>query len=159
MQLASIPRLADRYGIGLFAYLGVAVLSALSEWTSFLASLSLVGPIAAAFVGFFFGTLVNFMLSRRFAFRSVRPPCQEFILVVVLSTLAFGANFSAYVVLFAFLGMNILLAKVIGTGFGFSFNYLARQFFIYSWESPFGSISEISRGAFSPSRQRRAPWD
>jgi putative flippase GtrA len=145
VQRAWITKLADRYSIGFFAYLGVAGLSALSEWTSFVASLSLVGPIVAAFVGFFFGTLVNFVLSRQFVFRSVRQSGQELLLVVLLSAFAFSANFLVYIVLFLLFGVKILLAKIIGTGFGFTFNYLARQFFIYSRESPFASMSAILR--------------
>ena len=150
--MAWIFRLVDRYGIGLSAYLVVAVLSAFSEWTSFVASLWLVGPFAAAFVGFFFGTLTNVTLGRRFVFHSVRPLRQELVLFVVLSCVTFSVNFLTYVVLFVFFGINILVAKIIGTGFGFGFNYLGRQFFVYSWESPYASISAISRGAMARDR-------
>jgi putative flippase GtrA len=151
-----LSKLADRYSVGLLAYFGVAAVSALSEWASFLASLSFVGPIAAAFVGFFFGTLVNFFLSRNFVFQSVRPAGQELILVVALSAVAFCVNFMAYVALFAWIGVNILLAKIIGTGCGFAFNYIARQFFIFSNTSPYGPISALSRNMVPSRSQKRS---
>jgi putative flippase GtrA len=143
--LVFITRLVDRYGIGFFVYLGVAIVSALSEWTSFIASLPATGPIAAAVIGFFFGTLVNFVLSHRFAFRSARPVGQEFFLVAIVSGVAFSANFLAYFVLFSYFGVNVLIAKIVGTGCGFSFNYLARQFYVFSLQSPFASISSTFR--------------
>jgi len=137
-------RLLDRYGVGLIAYLCVAIVSAFSEWMSFLACLGLMGPIIAPFVGFFFGTLINFILSGKFVFKSIRPRAYEFFLVFALSGVAFVANFLTYAMLFFYFGLNVLLAKVVGTGSGFLLNYAVRQFCVYSSETFFPSVSTFS---------------
>ncbi len=123
--------LADRYGIGFLLYCGIAIVSALSEWVSFLVALLKVGPNAAAILAFFVATLVNLLLSRR-TFRSMRQPWSEIILIMVMSGIAFALNFLCFVALYYFAGINVLMAKISGTFFGFGFNYIVRQFFIFS---------------------------
>jgi putative flippase GtrA len=124
--------LANRYGIGFAIYCGIAVVSALSEWTSFLVALSEMGPLTAAILAFFIATLINFMLSRWAAFLSVRRLRAEVILVIVMSAVAFAWNFLCFVALYRYAGVNVLAAKVSGTFVGFGFNYFVRQFFIFS---------------------------
>jgi putative flippase GtrA len=126
-----ILSLADRYGIGFFFYCGVAIMSALSEWVSFSVALLKLGPNAAAILAFFVATLVNSLLSRR-TFRSMRQACSEVVLIIMTSGIAFGFNFFCFFALYYFAGINILTAKVSGTFVGFGFNYIVRQFFIFS---------------------------
>ena len=107
-------------------------MSALSEWASFLVALSEMGPNAAAILAFFVATLINLVLSRWAAFLSVRRLCTEVMLVIAMSAIAFASNFLCFVALYRYAGVNVLAAKVSGTFVGFGFNYLVRQFFIFS---------------------------
>jgi len=144
----TVTRLANQYGIGLVVYGGVSVVSALSEWTIFIASLSSAGPVGAALIGFACATGVNFVLSHFVAFRSKRPLLEELVLVATMSSVAFAANFAVFYLLFAMAGLYVLYAKVIGTCAGFAFNYTLRQFFIFSRVSRFPALSKlIDRGA------------
>lgn|SRR5262249_5751499 len=128
----SIIPLANRYGTGFFVYCGVAAVSALSEWVSFLVALSQMGPNAAAISAFFVATMINLLLSRWIAFRSVRRLRTEVMLVIAMSALAFAFNFLCFVALYRYAGVHVLAAKVSGTFVGFGFNYLVRQFCIFS---------------------------
>ena len=119
------------------------VVSALVEWTSFLLTLPWLGPTAAAFVGFLVATGVNFALSRKVAFRSVRSARTELLLVLMMSAAAFAMNFAAFLLLFRFAGLDVFVAKMGGTGFGFTFNYLARQFLVFSRFPRFGTVSAL----------------
>ncbi len=124
--------LANRYGIGFAIYCGIAVVSALSEWASFLVALWEMGPNSAAILAFFVATLINLLLSRWAAFLSVRRLWIEVLLVIAMSAIAFVANFLCFIALYRYAGINVLAAKVSGTFVGFGFNYLVRQFFIFS---------------------------
>jgi putative flippase GtrA len=132
MPLGEILSLINRYGIGFAIYCGIAVVSALSEWASFLAALSAMGPNAAAILAFLVATLINLVLSRWAAFLSVRRLHAEVMLVIAMSAIAFVGNFLCFVALYHYAGVNVLAAKVTGTFVGFGFNYFARQFFIFS---------------------------
>lgn len=145
-SFALLPGMLNTYGIGLFAYFGVAIVSALMEWASFIAALEFFSPVPAAIAGFLLATIVNFVLSRRYVFRSKRSLSAEFILVIGMSTVAFTANIFLFYVLYAFFSINLIVAKIMGTCFGFAFNYAFRQFFIFSRLSRFTSVSEILRG-------------
>jgi hypothetical protein len=124
--------LANNCGIGFFVYCGVAAVSALSEWASFLAALSEMGPNAAAVFAFFVATLINLLLSRWVAFLLVRRLRTEVMLVIAMGAIAFTSNFLCFVALYRYAGVNVLTAKVSGTSVGFGFNYFVRQFFIFS---------------------------
>jgi putative flippase GtrA len=139
----SVTRLANQYGIGLVVYGGVSVVSAVSEWLIFIASLSFAGPVGASLIGFLGATAVNFVLSHFMAFRSNRPVLQALVLVFTMSAVAFVANFAIFYVLFTFAGVHVIYAKIIGTCAGFGFNYAVRQFFIFSRISRFPAISKL----------------
>lgn len=141
-----LARIFSVYSTGLLVYLAVATVSALTEWGGFIGALHFVGPLPAAIVGFVLATGLNFVLSRHFAFRSQRSLSEEFVLVMVMSVVAFAANILLFYVLYAFVSMNVIIAKVIGTCFGFAFNYGFRQFFIFSRVPRFGPVSEILKG-------------
>jgi putative flippase GtrA len=136
--------LANRYGIGFIFYCGIAIVSALSEWLSFSLALLKVGPNAAAILAFFVATLVNLLLSRR-TFRSMRGLWSEVVLVMVMSGIAFVFNFSCFVALYYYASINVLAAKISGTFVGFGFNYVARQFFIFSPIPVHSPLSVVAR--------------
>ena len=128
----SISSVADKYGLGFLAYGAVSGVSALSEWGSFFLLLPVLGLIGAAALSFLVATTINFLLCRRLAFRSVRPAHSEFRLVMTMSAIAFAANFLCFFGLYWSLTASMPVAKVAGTFAGFGFNYLVRQFFIFS---------------------------
>jgi putative flippase GtrA len=142
----ALTAFADRYGYSLIAYGCVSVVSALAEWLSFYFALSWFEPARAAAIGFVIATALNFFLSHHFAFRSKRSYWNEVLLVIGMSTAAFVANFSLFYVLYALAGVNVLYAKIIGTCFGFAFNYTVRQFMIFSRVPRFGPVSRLLKG-------------
>jgi putative flippase GtrA len=144
----SFTAIADKYGLGLLAYCGVAIVSALTEWLSFIVALSSLGPARAAVVGFLLATAVNFLLSHHFAFRSVRSYWKEFALIFGTSAIVFVGNFSLFYLLYAIADVNVLYAKILGTCFGFGANYAARQFLIFSRVSRFPLATAVLRGKF-----------
>jgi hypothetical protein len=130
LRRAILP-LANRYGIGFAIYCGIAVVSALSEWASFLLMLPEMGPNVAAILAFFIATLINLLFCRWAAFLSVRRLRAEVMLVIAMNAIAFAANFLCFVAVYH-AGFDVLAAKVSGTFVGFGFNYILRQFFIFS---------------------------
>jgi putative flippase GtrA len=155
--------LANRYGIGFAIYCGIAIVSALSEWASFLLALSEMGPNAAAILAFFVATLINLVLSRWAAFLSVRRLHAEVMLVIAMSAIAFAWNFLCFFVLYRYAGVNLLAAKVSGTFVGFGFNYFVRQFFIFSPIPLYKPVSVVLRvrqlGETTPVREWVNPLD
>jgi putative flippase GtrA len=146
VSLAHLVRFTNAYSIGLFVYFGIALVSALTEWGGFIAALRFAAPLPAATAGFILATLLNFVLSRRFAFRSKRTLSAEFVLVVAMSAVAFTGNILLFYVLYAVAEVNMIMAKILGTCFGFVFNYAFRQFFIFSHVSRFLPVSQIVKG-------------
>lgn len=134
---------SDVYGIGFVLYFSVGIVSALVEWSTFIACLCLVAPLWAASVGFIIATGVNLILSHYLVFRPKRALGEEIFLTFALSALAFVVNILVFNVLFEFIQLQILLAKMLGTCSGFVFNYAFRQFFIFSRESRFVPVSAL----------------
>lgn len=132
---------SNTYGVGFFIYFGVALISALNEWGFFITALRFTTPLPAAIIGFIVATGVNFFLSRRYVFHSKRSLFSEFALVYTVSGIAFMANISLFFTLYRFSNVNLILAKIMGTGFAFAFNYGIRQFFVYSAASRFATVT------------------
>jgi len=126
-----ITRFINEYRLSFFVYLGVAAISAVTEWSTFYLSLNYLNWIVSALIGFLCGSLVNFLLSRSIAFRSVRPLATDLALLTVASGAALVVNFATYATLYV-AGLNVYLSKMVGTVCGFGINYVARQFWIFS---------------------------
>ena len=142
-KVRSLFWLGNRYALGLIAYAGIAgSLSAATEWICFYVSFQYVGSVTVAFIGFFFGTAANYRLSRGFVFRSQRPALQDLLLIYLASGFAFAANLIVFLALYHGTGIDVIASKAIGTFCGFSLNYLARQFYIFSRQSRFVALSE-----------------
>jgi putative flippase GtrA len=86
----------------------------------------------AAIAAFVVATFVNYVLSRGVAFRSKRSASDELVLLFMLSMLAFLFNLGAFTVLYAMIGLDSMIAKVIGTGVGLVLNYGFRQFIFFA---------------------------
>ena len=136
----------DRYSPSLIAYGCVSVASALTEWLTFYVALFWLSPAPAALTAFVIATAANFLLSRHFAFRSTRPFWKEFALVMGMSAIPYVGNFALFYLLYATADVNVMLAKILGTCFGFGFNFAIRQFFIFSRVPKFRPASAILQG-------------
>ena len=140
----------NAYVPSLFAYGCVSVASALVEWVSFYFLLFWLGPPPAALSAFVIATTVNFVLSRHLVFRSTRRYWKEYALVMSMSAVPYVGNFALFYFLYAAADVNVMLAKIVGTCFGFGFNFAIRQFFIFSNVPRFRSATSILKGKFGP---------
>ena len=129
----------NKYGLSVVVYALVGGTSALVEWFSFLMLQRNIHAIAAACIAFVIATSINYILSRRTAFKSTLPWQQEIAKLFALSAVAFAGNLGSFTLLYA-IGVDILLAKILGTGVGFILNYAFRQFAVFSHEPRFKPI-------------------
>jgi SAM-dependent methyltransferase len=139
----NLGQLVDRYAVGAAVYGVVACLSALTEWSTFFALSKALNIFSAAIGAFVAATFVNYLLSRGLAFKSKRAASDELYLFFILSMVAFLFNLGAFSVLYAIVGLDSMIAKVAGTGFGLALNYSFRQFIIFSPQSRFPALSSI----------------
>jgi len=137
---------ANTYSTGFFAYLAVACLSVATEWGTFALAVTMLSPIEAALAGFITATGVNFVLSRAYVFQSRAPWHSELALVTLASALVFVGNLLVFYVLYDSLGVDLMLAKMAGTGVGFVLNYAARQFLIFSPKPRYAPMSSRLAG-------------
>lgn len=68
---------------------------------------------------------------------------QDFLLVYAVSGIAFVVNFAVYLGLYRGIGVDVMTSKVLGTCFGFVFNYSLRQFYVFSRISRFAALSQV----------------
>lgn len=124
----------QRYRVSFGVYFLVGGAAAIAEWTLFwlLLQASLLPYLPAALCGFGIGTLVNWLLSRRYAFlsrggaRSI-----ELLNTYLVSAVALAVNLGVLVLLVERFWMDPLPAKILGTGSGFLLNYCGRQFWVF----------------------------
>lgn len=158
-NLRTCLKLLDTYGISFASYAAVGLASALVEWSVFYA-LSLRGHVfVAAAVAFLVATLANHGLSKGLIFTSTRSAPVEFGLVLVVSGLAFTVNLAAFGVLQWACGWSPLAAKIAGTGFGFIANFGLRQFYIFSADTRFLTLSRAARGLRTRAARQREQFD
>jgi putative flippase GtrA/SAM-dependent methyltransferase len=143
MNRQMFSRLVDRYALSAAVYGVVAGMSALTEWATFFVLKKTVDVFTAAVAAFVVATFVNYLLSRGVAFRSKRAASDELVLLFILSMFAFLFNLGAFTVLYAMIGLDSMIAKVIGTGVGLVLNYVFRQFIIFSPQSRFPALSNM----------------
>jgi putative flippase GtrA len=144
-MMNTVFKFANNYGIGLAAYMVVGFVSALTEWSTFAVSLSFMAPVpAAACVGFVVATLLNFALSRRYVLHSRRSGLTEAALVILVSGAVFACNIGVFYMLYAFLLVPVMAAKILGTAAGFICNFTARQFWIFSSLPRHAPLSSLS---------------
>jgi putative flippase GtrA len=143
-----IARFLDTYTPSALVYLGVALASALVEWLSFYLLLSVDAAWRSAIYAFLVATAINYVLCRMFAFRSVRPALEEMALLFLGSSIAFVFNFGSFLLMHSVWNLDPMLAKIAGTGVGFGFNYLIRQFFIFDRASRIMSVSALAQWTY-----------
>jgi putative flippase GtrA len=140
---------ANTYSTGFLVYLAVACLSVATEWGTFAIAATMLSPIEAALLGFITATGVNFVLSRKYVFQSRSSWSSELVLVTLASAAVFVWNLAVFYVLYRFLGVHLMIAKMVGTGAGFVLNFAARQFLIFSPVPRYQPISSRLAGPHS----------
>jgi len=139
----NIRQLVDQYALSAAVYGIVAGVSALTEWSTFFVLKKALDVFTAAIAAFVVATFANYVLSRGVAFRSKRTAIDELVLLFMLSMFAFLFNLGAFAVLYAMIGLDSMIAKVIGTAVGLVMNYGFRQFIIFSPQSRFPALSNM----------------
>jgi putative flippase GtrA len=94
-------------------------------------------PVAA--VGFVFAVLINYALSVRYVFSSgVRfTRRQELLLVYLVSATGLALHLAVLYATVDWMGLELMLSKLIATGSVFLWNFLMRNYFIF--REPLGS--------------------
>lgn len=133
-RAARVLRAFGAYSSSALVYAAVGGAAALVEWSTFAAVLraGLAGYVQAALVAFAVATLVNYALSRRYAFvRRTSSSLGEIVRTYAVSAAALGVNLGAMVLLVESGAAAPLPAKIAGTGCGFFLNYFGRQFWVF----------------------------
>jgi putative flippase GtrA len=140
-----ILRIADLYSVSFIFYFCASVLSALTEWVSFVALLKTCGPVLAATLAFVIATGINLLVCHCFVFKSMRSFIDEALLLFIWSGAVFVINITVFLALIRLTATDVIIAKILGSCVGFVFNYAVRQFFIFSPLSRFAPISTFIR--------------
>lgn len=130
----AVWRRITRYRASLAVYFLVGGSAALVEWTVFylLLRFANIGYLAAAVCGFAVATLVNYGLSRRYAFLSKGVPAGgEIARTYLVSAFGLSVNLGSMTLLVELAGLHPLPAKIFGTGCGFLINFTGRQFWVF----------------------------
>jgi len=129
LQRRIVSKLARYFLVGGF--------SALTEGATFAVLVYLAGIqyVWSAVLAFVVATGVNYLLSLRFVFDERRYRQEmEIAIVYAVSILGAGINIGVMVALVEVLSAHTMLAKVVGTGSAFLWNFLTRYLWIFRCE-------------------------
>lgn len=129
-----IKKLITTYYKSFILYFFVGGFCALIDWSGFYAMhyKLLWHYLLAGFIAFIVASTVNFFLCKlMFKSRGFKSHT-EYILVILASTIALCIDLGSMYIFIRFVGLPAMVSKILGTGVAFIFNYLARQFFIFS---------------------------
>ena len=118
-------------------YFFVGGFSALTEWCAFasLVYLAQVNYVLSGVLSFLIATGVNYVLSLRFVFDERRYRQEmEIALIYVVSIIGAGINIGIMVVLVEMFSVHTMLAKILGTGSAFLWNFLTRYLWIFRYQ-------------------------
>jgi putative flippase GtrA len=126
--------LIKKYRLQFIKYVFAGFCCALINWAFFyvLNSLLLVYYLLAAFFAFMLSTTVNYFLSKVIFTSRGRTKGAEYMFILLASAIALSIDLSVMYALVEFAGIPAMFSKILGTGSAFFFNYLSRQFFIFS---------------------------
>jgi putative flippase GtrA len=130
-----IATLVKRHGVSLMAYVLIGGASALVEWSVFwvLVRVASVHYLLAAVLAFMVSTFCNYLLCVRTIFVSkTQSSLKDLAAVYAASLLGLAVNLAMLAILAKGFGVNLMLAKIAGTGAAFFFNFASRQFVIFS---------------------------
>ena len=128
LMRSDVMRAAQRYFI-------VGGVSSVLEWSifaAFLYGLDLHYLVSGTF-SFLLATAANYFMSVRFVFGTGRRSRNERIfLIYAVSTIGIAFNLGVLAIGIDVLGIHVMAAKVIATGFVFGWNFIARYYFVFS---------------------------
>ena len=118
-----------------FKYTIIGGASALVDWVFFylLAILMEMHFILSATITFILATLANYFLGIRFLFDSgIRfNKKEELVLLFIVSLVSLGINLASLYALSVWVGLGLMISKVIASGVTVSWNYSMRNNFIF----------------------------
>jgi glycosyltransferase involved in cell wall biosynthesis len=131
-----------RYAPQFILYVFAGFSCALINWLAFylLHYHGSIQYLAAAALAFILSSSVNYFLSRMIFKSRGRKKKAEYVLVLAASAIALSIDLGMMYMLIEKASLPPMLAKILGTGTAFFFNYLSRQFFIFSSEKPGGIV-------------------
>jgi putative flippase GtrA len=123
-----------RYAPRFAAYIAAGGTCALINWGIFyvLCYIINVHYLLSASAAFAFSATANYFLSKLIFKPEGRTKVVEYMLVLAASAIALGVDLCIMYILVEVSRFLPMIAKILGTGSAFFFNYLSRQFFIFS---------------------------
>lgn len=124
---ALLPKFIQYFFVGLFC--------AIVNWCVFYVfNYKLQIPyLSAAIMSFFISATVNFFLCKIvFKSKEGRKRITEYVMVVLVGAIGLSIDLGAMTLCIEFFGFPNMLAKITGTGVAFIFNYISKQFYIFS---------------------------
>jgi putative flippase GtrA len=89
--------------------------------------------LPAAVIAFFVAATVNFFLCKIiFKSKEGRKKITEYVMVVIVGAIGLAIDLAVMALFIEIFSFPNMLAKVAGTGVAFIFNYLSKQFYIFS---------------------------
>ncbi len=115
-------------------YFFVGSAAAITEWLSFIAIIYSLrwSYIFSAIISFMIATSVNYILSVRFVFKKGRHKSyHEIMLVYLVSIIGLIINLTALGLCVEWLGIHVVISKVIATGVAFLWNFASRHLWVF----------------------------
>ena len=119
-------------------YMIVGFTGAVADWVIFAALVYLAEMhyLIAATISFVLATLINYLLCLRYVFRGGRHARHKEVVYIYLASLVgLLINNASLYVLFEWVGLQIIIAKVLATGSAFIWNFSARHYWIFDREA------------------------
>ena len=127
LMRSDVVRAARRY----FVVGGVSSVLEWSLFAAFLYGLDLHYLVSGT-CSFLLATAANYFMSVRFVFGTGRRSRnQRIILIYAVSTIGIVFNLGVLAIGIDILGIHVMAAKVIATGFVFGWNFVARYYFVF----------------------------
>jgi len=124
---ALLPKFIQYFFVGLFC--------AIVNWCAFYVfNYRLqISYLPAAIAAFFISATVNFFLCKIiFKSKKGRKRITEYVMVVMVGAIGLSIDLGVMTLCIEFLGFPNMFAKITGTGVAFIFNYISKQFYIFS---------------------------
>lgn len=129
-----VTNLIKTYYKSFILYFFVGGFCALIDWSGFYVMHYkwVLHYLLAGFIAFIVASSVNFFLCKlMFTSRGFKSHT-EYVLVIAASAVALCIDLGSMYIFIRFVDLPPMVSKILGTGVAFMFNYLARQFFIFS---------------------------
>ncbi len=134
LNVAILKSKIHKYKSSFLKYFFAGGLCALVNWFVFYVfnTKGCMDYLSSGIIAFLVSNSLNFVLCKLiFKSRGIKKRI-EFVLVTLASVIALVIDLCTMIIFIDFLNILPLIAKILGTGFAFIFNYVFRQFYIFS---------------------------